>query len=260
MLARRPPLLLLVSLLLSAILALLAGCGAGDAPRAPGDPVSQQEADVLSGLLYRDFKAGGADFVVSAPFAETATLTLTGAVDFARGVGRAQAVTKYADGRPNDTRTLFFTPTDLWLGDVPGLAQALADAGLPDAAYVRRPIAATGPTGTASLVDVLVELVPRLSARAPDDPRSFLARHYTWQGTGSINGQLASLFSTGSGTTIAVSAKSHLLLQYVTRLPDQTFDVTITLSKHGQRQIDLPTDAETVNATDHPEIAAAVGV
>jgi hypothetical protein len=255
---RRPPLLVLSLLVL---LALLAGCGSATATdRSPGDPVSNAEADVLAGLLHRDFTAGGADFVVAAPYAEGAVLTLTGEVDFARGIGRAQGVTSYADGRPDDTRTLFFTTSDLWFGDVPGLSAALTGAGLPDAAYVRRPLATDGATGSASLIDVLVQLVPRLSARAADDPRSFVERHYTWQGTRSVNGALASLFRSGTGATIAVAADSKLLLQYVTRLPDQNFDVTITLSDHGPREIGLPSDAETVNAADHPNIAAAVGV
>ena len=255
---RRPPLLALSLLVL---LALLAGCGSDSSgDRAPGDPVSDAEADVLAGLLHRDFTAGGADFVVAAPYAEGAVLTLTGEVDFARGIGRAQGVTSYADGRPDDTRTLFFTTSDLWFGDVPGLSAALTGAGLPDAAYVRRPLATDGATGSASLIDVLVQLVPRLSARAADDPRSFVERHYTWQGTRSVNGALASLFRSGTGATIAVAADSKLLVQYVTRLPDQDFDVTITLSDHGPREIELPGDAGTVNAADHPDIAASVGV
>jgi hypothetical protein len=255
---RRLPLPVLSLLLL---IALLAGCGSDDATdRAPGDPITENEAEVLSGLLYRDFRAGGADFVVSAPYAEGALVTLTGEVDFARGIGRAQGVTSYADGRPDDTRTLFFTTEDLWFGDVPGLSEALATAGLPDAGYVRRPIATTSATGTASLIDVLVQLVPRLSARAADDPRSFVERDYTWQGTKSVDGDLASVFRNGTGTTVAVAAETTLLLQYVTRLPDQDFDVTITLTDHGTREIELPSDAETVNAVDHPDIVAAVGV
>jgi hypothetical protein len=255
---RRPPLLVLSLLLL---IALVTGCGSDTAPRrAPGDPITPAEADALSRLLYRDYQAGGANFVVAAPYAEGTVLTLTGEVDFARGIGRAQGVTTYSNGQPQETRTLFFTTTDIWFGDVPGLAGALAGAGLPAAAYLRRPIATTGATGTASLIDVLVQLVPRLSARSADDPRSFLERNYTWQGTTSVNGTLASLFRSGTGTTIAVAADTGSLLQYVTRLPDQSFDVTITLTDHGTREIGLPSDAETVTAADHPDIAAAVGV
>jgi hypothetical protein len=241
----------------AALATVLAGCSADDpTQRVSGDPVTTDEAQVLSQVLYADRQSGGADFEVSAPYAEGAVLTLTGEVDFSRGIGRAQAVTRYTDGQPDETRTLFFTETDLWQGDVPGLGDALTAAGLPAAGYARRPIATTGSTGTASLLDVLVQMVTRLSARAADDPRSF--EKYTWVGSESVNGQLASVFRGGTGAQIAVAAESKLLVQYVTTLQD--FQVTITLADHGDRQITLPADTDTVDTTAHPEIAAALGL
>ncbi|WP_448626270.1 hypothetical protein [Geodermatophilus sp. URMC 64] len=254
--SRRRPFLLALGL----VLALLAGCSDSSAvDRNPGDEITRDEADVLAELLHRNFEHGGADFVESAPYGEGAVLTLTGEVDFVRSIGRAQAVTTFEDGRPDETRTLFFTPDELWFGDVPGLAEALSSRGLPDAAYVRRPMA-TSAEGTASLVDVLAQLVLNLSARAGDDPRAFLDGGYTWQGQRSIDGQLASVFSLSGGKTVAVSSSDELLVQYVTPLPDQDFEVTITLSDHGEREIDLPAGDETLNAADQPEVAAQVGV
>jgi hypothetical protein len=247
----------LLPLVLGLVLALLAGCSGDDgAPRQAGDPVTTAEATVLSKVLYADRQAGGADFEVSAPYAEGAVLKLTGEVDFARGIGRAQAVTTYSDGQPEETRTIFFTGTDLWQGDVPGLGDALTAAGLPPATYAKRPIATTNAACTASLLDVLVQMVGRLSARSADDPRSF--EQYTWSGTQSVNGQLASVFRSGTGAQIAVSAEDQLLVQYVTKLQD--FDVTITLSDHGDREITLPADTDTVDLAAHPEIAGALGL
>jgi len=255
---RSPRRLRLVLLAAAAALAtLLSGCSDDDpTQRVSGDPVTTEEAQVLSQLLYADLQSGGADFEVSAPYAEGAVLTLTGEVDFSRGIGRAQAVTTYSDGQPDETRTLFFTESDLWQGDVPGLSDALTAAGLPAAGYARRPLATTDSSGTASLLDVLVQMVTRLSARSADDPRSF--EKYTWVGSESVNGQLASVFRSGTGAEIAVAAESRLLVQYVTRLQD--FPVTITLADHGDREIALPADGDTVDATAHPEIAAALGL
>ncbi|KGH48448.1 hypothetical protein IN07_01960 [Modestobacter caceresii] len=251
---RRPP-LVVPSLLVA--LALLAGCGDDEtAERVPGDPVTTQEAEVLGQVLAADLEEGGADFEVTAPYAEGAVLTLTGEIDFAEGIGRAQAVTSYADGRPEDTRTLFFTGEDLWQGDVPGLTEALEEAGLPPATYVRRPIATTQAGGTASLLDVLVQMVPKLAAPTADDPRSFAG--YTWAGSQSINGELASVFQNPTGTTIAVAADSELLVQYSTTLQD--VPVTITLADHGEREITLPADSDTVSLVEHPDLAAALGL
>jgi len=247
-------------LALGLVLALLAGCSdSSGADRNPGDKITRDEADVLAELLHQDFEHGGADFVESAPYGEGAVLTLTGQVDFVRSIGHAQAVTKYSDGRPDDTREVFFTADTIWFGDVPGLSDALAAAGLPDAAYMQRPMAKSA-EGTSSLVDVLTQLVLNLSARGGDDPRAFLNGSYTWQGQRSIDGQLAAVYALSGGKTVAVSTKNKLLLQYVTPLPDQDFQVTITLSKHGERSIQLPTADQTVNAADPPQIAAQVGV
>jgi len=254
--SRRRPLLLVLGL----VLTLLAGCSTDSAAdRNPGDPVTRDEADVLAELLHRNFEQGGADFVETAPYGDGAVLTLTGEIDFVRSIGSAQAVTTFEDGRPDDTRTLFFTPDNLWFGDVPGLSDALAARGLPDAAYVERPMAGTA-EGTASLVDVLVQLVLNLSARAGDDPRAFLNGDYTWQGQRSIDGRLTAVYALSGGKTVAVSTSDKTLVQYVTPLPDQDFRVTITLSDHGDRTITLPAAEETVDATAQPEIAAQVGV
>jgi hypothetical protein len=253
----RPRSLLLA---LGLVLALLAGCADDSAAdRIPGDTITRDEADVLAELLHQDFEHGGADFVESAPYGEGAVLTLTGEIDFVRSIGHAQAVTSFQDGRPDETREVFFTPDTLWFGDVPGLSETLAAHGLPDAAYVQRPMATTG-EGVTSLIDVLAQLVLNLSARGGDDPRAFLNGSYTWQGQRSINGQLAAVYRLSGGQTVAVSARDKLLLQYETPLPDQDFEVTITLSEHGDRTIALPAPDQTVNAADQPEIAASLGV
>jgi hypothetical protein len=250
--------LLLPALGLAAV--LLAGCSqAGPAPRSPGDHVTATEATTLATLLNRDFQQGGADFVESVPYGEGTVLKLTGTVDFTRSVGRAQAVTTFSDGRPPDSRTLFFTTEDIWFGDVPHLAEVLSAEKLPAASYVQRPLAAVSKSGQAQLIDVVVQLVLNLSARTPDDPRSFEKGDYSWQGQRVIDGQLASVYALAGGSTVAVNTDKQLV-QFVTRLPDQDFSVTITLPAHGRRSIDLPTNAETITAAEHPEVLEKLGI
>jgi hypothetical protein len=242
---------------LGVVAALLAGCGDDEvAQRMPGAPVSSPEAQVLSQVLVADREAGGADFEIRAPYAEGTLLALTGEIDFQSSTGRAQAVTTYGDGRPDETRTLFFTEDSLYQGGVPGLAEALSSAGLPAATYVRRPLITGTNGGTASLLDVLVQMVTRLSATTADDPGSFDG--YTWRGSERVDGELASVFQGGTGATITVGADSQLLVRYVTELQD--FDVSIALADHGEREITLPADSDTVDLTAHPEIAATLGL
>jgi hypothetical protein len=247
-------------LALGLVLALLAGCSNGGGERPPGDPVTRDEANVLAELLHRDFTKGGADFVLTAPYAEGTVLTMTGEVDFRRSLAHAEAVTTYPDHRPEDKRSMYFTPKDLWFGDVPGLADALRAAHAPAATWIRRPVSATSGEGAASLVDVLSQLVLNLSARSGDDPRAFTRGGYTWQGQRSIDGKLAAVYRLKSGQTVAVSASDKSLLQYTTRLHGQDFEVTITLTDHGPRSIELPAQDETVNAADYPQVAEQLGV
>jgi hypothetical protein len=46
----------------------------------------------------------------------------------------------------------------------------------------------------------------------------------------------------------------------VTTVGDAGFDVTITLSDHGIRRIDVPTEEETAEASEHPDVAAILGI
>ncbi|MEX5721531.1 hypothetical protein [Geodermatophilus maliterrae] len=251
-----PRRLLAIALVLLAV--LLTGCSDDSPDRQPGDPVTAEEAEVLAGLLAGNAEEGGADVVVTAPFGEGGLLTLTGEVDLAGAAGRARSVTSYGDERPDDVRTAFFTPEQIWFGDLPGLPEALAAAGLPDVPFVRRPVA-TG-TEAVPLTDVLVRLVLNLGAAEPDEAGSFTGGGTTWEGQRSIDGRLASVYASEAGWSVAVDDSSGVLLQYVTRLPGQDADVTVTLADHGPRTIALPEEAQTVDAVAHPAVAAAVGV
>ncbi|SHH06649.1 hypothetical protein [Geodermatophilus nigrescens] len=235
----------------------LTGCTDEGADRQPGDPVTAEEAEVLAGLLARETEEGGADVVVTAPFGEEGLLTLTGEVDLAGSAGRARAVTSYGDGRPDDVRTLFFTREQVWFGDVPGLGEALAAAGLPDVPFVRRPLA-TGPDAV-PLGDVLVQVVLNLGAEDADDAGAFLGA-VTWEGQRSIDSRLATVYASDAGWSVAVDDTSELLLQYETELPGQGTDVTVTLADHGARTIALPGEDQSLDATAHPEVAAALGI
>lgn len=255
--------LLLPSLgLVLGLVALLTGCsGSSDngASRPPGDHITATEATVLANLLHENFEKGGADFIVKAPYGEDATLTMTGSVDFLSSTGQAKAVTSYTNGQPPESRTVFFTTKDIWFGDVPGLSEALAGRGLPAAQYVERPLAPVASNGSAQLVDYLARLVLNLSSRSSDDPKSFQQGNYVWQGERNVDGHLANDYTLAGGATVSVPS-DKLMLQYVTRPAGQDFDITITLPEHGRRTITLPSAGQTLDASQHPDVAEAVGV
>jgi hypothetical protein len=239
---------------------LLAGCTAEASTRAVGDSVTQAEAEVLADLLHRNHEEGGADFVVTAPYRDGVVLTLTGEVDFRDGIGHASAVTSFGSDREDDVRTVFFTADGIWTGDVPGLPEALADAGERNASYLHRDLTTARDDGGPLLTDVLVTLLLRLATDSADEPASFLGADYSWQGQRSIDSRLTTVFELRDGRTVAVSAADDLLVQFSTPLLDGAFDATVTLSDHGMRAVDLPADEETAEAADHPEIAATLGL
>jgi hypothetical protein len=241
--------------------AVVAGCTSdGAEDRRPGDPVTQEEAGTLAELLHRNRERGGADFVVTAPYGEDVVLTLTGEVDFRESIGHAQAVTSFGDGRADDVRTLWFTPEELWVGDVPGLADSLAAAGEQGAVYLRRPVTTGTDDQVPVLVDVLVEVLLNLSSRTADDPRAFEAGGYTWEGQRSIDSRLTSLFGLHEGRAVAVAASDDLLTQFVTPLAGGELDVTVTLSDHGPRTLQPPDEEQTAEVAEHAELAAALGI
>ena len=239
---------------------LIAGCASSAADRQPGDPVTERDAATLADLLHRNLTHGGAGFVATAPYGDDLVLTLTGEVDFRTETGTATAVTSFGDARPDDSRTIFFTDEDLWVGDVPGLAEAIAAAGLPGGAYLHRPLTRGDEAATPPLLDALIEVLQNLSAPTADDPRSFLGAGYTWQGQRSIDSKLTTLYGVPDGRTVAVAASDDLLTQYVTPLADGAIDVTVTLSDHASRTLTGPPPEQTAEAAEHPDIAAAYGV
>jgi hypothetical protein len=241
---------------LGLVVALVTGCSSGDVERKAGDPVTQQDAAALAGLLHRNYVHAGADFVVTAPYGEDTVLTLTGEVDFRHGMGHARAVTSFGDGRADDVRTIVFTHEDLWVGDVPGLPEALTAGGVPGAVYLHRALTGGEKDATPPLVDAVLEILLNLSARTADEPRSFLGAGYTWQGQRSIDSRLNSLFALRDGRTVAVDAADDLLTQFVTPLADQKHDVTVTLSDHRPRTLQTPDPAQSAEAVDHPDLAA----
>ncbi|RZU33782.1 hypothetical protein [Blastococcus saxobsidens] len=251
--ARRPPAARVCAAALAAL--LLAGCSTGE--RRAGEPVTEDEAAVLAELLHRNHQEGGADFVVTVPFGEDAVLTLTGEIDFRRAQGRAEAVT-LVDGEERDTRTLFFDRDELWFGDVPGLAEALAGAGAAEAAYLRRPLA--DDPQDPELLDVLVQVLLNLSARTADDPRLFLDGPYRWHAHQSVDGRPTVVYRLREDRTVAVDDGDQTLRQYRATLPQGDLELTVTLGEHGPRRVALPGAEATADVADHPQVAAAFGV
>lgn len=244
---------LLLPLLTAAL--VLTGCSEDDpnANRAPGDEITAAEAEVLAEVLHRNVEEGGAEVTISAQYAEQALLTMTGSVDFTDGTGTLDTLTEYTDGQPDEVRTIYFTPERITIGNIPGLTEAMADAGREGVQYLRTDLNQQG-----RLVDNIVGMLTRLAADEPDDPNNLIAAGYTWQGSGRIDQVLTSTFASGD-TTISVGVEDRLLRQFAAPPGDNTFPVRITLSNHGPQEIDFPPEDQIADASAYPEVAAQFG-
>lgn len=240
--------------LLASVL-VLTGCTSNDqySNRAPGDKITLAEAQILADVLYLDGQNGGADVTVRAQFAEEALLTMTGTVDFTTGTATFDATTTYTTGQPDETRTIYFTPDRLIVGNLPGLTDAMKADGRPDVQYLRAPL-----DPAARLADNIFGMITRLTAAKPDDPRNLLLAGYRWEGPGRIDNVLANTYSTKSGT-VSVGVEDKLLHQFVAPVPGGDFPVTITLTGHGKRTIDFPPEEQIADTSAYPDIAAEFG-
>ena len=174
-----------------------------------------------------------------------------------RYAGDKEVLTVEGDGRA-DARTLFFDRDELWSGDVPGLPEALAADGAPEATYLLRPLPSD--PEDPELLDVLVQMLLNLAQPEADDPEQFLDGPYRWQAEEPIDGRSTVVYRLREGRSVAVDAADGTLVQYRATLPDSGLDVTLTLAEHGTRRVTLPAEDEAAAVADHPEVAQAFGV
>lgn len=234
---------------------LVAGCSAEPDPssRVPGDPVSADEAKVLSELLYKNHEKGGAKVHITAPYAEATVLTATGEVDFTHSRGHLQTTVTYSNGEPTQSYEVFFTAEEILVGNFAAMTDAMTAQGRPEVKYLRRK---TDPN--AKLFDQIVFVLARLSATAPEDPQSYAQNGAQWTGQSRVGGTTVVTFTTPS-FSVAVAAESKLMMEYIYRPPNSTFDITIDLAEHGTTEVTFPPDAEVAPASQYPDVAAQVG-
>lgn len=234
---------------------LLTGCTDDNpnANRPPGDEITVTEAQVLSEVLHRNVQKGGADVKVTAQYAEEALLTMTGSVDFTTRTGTLDTVTTYTNGQPEEVRTLYFTADRVLVGNLPGLTEAMAAGGREGVQYLRSDLDQAG-----RLVDNIIGMLTRLAADQPDDPDNLIAAGYRWQGAGRIDSVLTNTFSSGTAT-ISIGVEDRLLHQFAAPPLNSTFPVRITLTNHGEREIDFPPEDQIADTSAYPQIAAQFG-
>ena len=149
----------------------MAGCSSDDggnaattAPSADaGRALTQSEAELLAGALFKNFDVGGATFDLAATFRTSGdSISLRGSIDWKNHIGSAVVTAVGAEAAVTE---VYWNTSDV-LERRTGLEAALTAAGHPGATFVDRT-----PDPTGRELDGLLGLLIGLAAKQRDNPQ-----------------------------------------------------------------------------------------
>jgi len=150
--------------------ATISACSSGDesasttkASTDEGRQLTQAEAELLAGALFKNFDVGGATFDLTATFrASGDSISLRGSIDWKKHIGSAVVTAVGAEAAVTE---VYWNTSDV-LEHRDGLDAALAAAGHPEANFVDRP-----PDPTGRELDGLLGLLIGLASKQRDNPQ-----------------------------------------------------------------------------------------
>ena len=224
----------------------VAGCGGESATPTPTSaPLSSEQAARLADVLFDDLASGGARFVVSARGIDGETMTLTGVVDWAGHVGRADVV---ATGLEDDLDEIVWTETVI-LERRPALLARLADEEGLAFDYVAR---APGPA--TRMVDRIVAVIAALAGEQRDNPLLIQqAQGSASFGTSTLNGRDVEVLRYGSENRYWLDLATGDLVRFEQPPSADRDAFVIDLIERGPQSVTLPAIDATIPATDIPE-------
>ena len=222
----------------------LAGCATTSEPR----PITEEEADRLSEVLYVAFQAGGASFGLNSLEANGATITMTGEIDFANHAGRAILQSTGSDAKVTQIAWLDNTILEY----IPDLLTLAEQADVPSFHWVARPV----DTATYT-IDAKLAILRALSSDVRENPQLLQQNGVTWLRDDTLNGVDVEVFQYGDRTRFWVEKGSTTLLRFEGNNGDGSNPIVIDFSDPGARTVELPTLEDTVAVQDVAELYAA---
>ena len=226
------------------ILALgLTACTTPSGPR----PITEEEADRLSEVLYTSFQDGGASFTFSSLSQDGTTTQMRGDIDFAGHAGLAEIVSTGPDAKVtgvawyNDT-VLEYIPALVTLAEQEGRAPFRWVARAADTDKYR--------------LDVELSILRALASDVRENPQLLRQNGATWQRDDALDGVDVEVFQYGDATRFWVEKDTTRLLRFEGNNASGNNPVIIDFSDPGVRTIDLPTLDETVAIQDVAELYA----
>ena len=231
--------------LAATLAASLAGCTAE--PRGPR-PITEEEADRLSEVLFTSFQDGGASFSLSSLASDGTTIQMRGDVDFVGHAGLAEVVSTGPDAKVRGIAWY----EDTVLEYIPSLVTLAEQQDLGGFRWVARAV-----DTDKYRVDTQLAIVRALASDVRENPQLLRQNGVTWVRDDTFNEVDVEIFQYGTNTKFWVEKGTTRLLRFEGNNSDGTAPVIIDFSDPGARTIDLPTLEETVAVQDIAELYAA---
>lgn len=244
--------------LLAACVALVATAAActsskpkGATSTEPGTPLTLAQAEVLAGILAKNYEAGGAVFTVTVPYSDQTTYSMNGSIDYTKGTAQSTLRISSNGGKDTADSQLLWTKTEV-LEQLPGLTEAVAAKGRPGVTYVSRPMTTTSPQ------DVVLNLVLGTASAQRENPA--LIQQGTDQGTAAflrtdtLRGVPVDVFRFGKRTTFWVAKESGDMMRLEATLAIAPGVTVMDILEHKPVAIPGPKVSEVVLATEIPDI------
>ena len=224
----------------------IAGCGGSDTAATstalPGRPLTRQEADLLAGVLYRNYQQGMGHFqAASIAGPQGGTMTLVGDVDYRNHQGHARV---YAPGGKDRVQEVLWDRSVV-LEYRPGLVKAMQKV-KPHAVLVARV-----PDRQHRRLDQVIEVVTALAAPKRENPQLIRQRLQSrFIRTDTLNGRQVDVLRYGPLTTVWVDPKTGTMLRFESSNKDKTAPIVVDLAKTSAKGIQPPPPGAVVTAAE----------
>lgn len=228
-----------------------AGCGgSGDsASTAPeGRKLTRQEASLLAGALYRNYRTRGARFQAAALAGpEGGTITLVGDVDWKLHQGQAKVI---SDGGRDKVTEVLWDPS-IALEYRPGMVKAIQKV-KPKATVIART-----PDRDHRRLDQIIEVVTALATTKRENvqlimqrPQARFIREDTLRGTKVV------LLKYGPRTTVWVNPKTGQMLRFESSNKDRTAPIVVDIEPSPKTRIRPPRPEYVVSTSEIADLYA----
>lgn len=212
------------------------GCGGGDEPQAatalPGKPLTRAQANLLAGVLYRNYQQGMGHFEAAALAGpEGGTITLVGDVDYRKHQGHARV---FSDAGPDKVEEVVWD-SDTALEYRPGMLGVVRKA-KPGAVLIAR-----SPDRQRRRLDQIIEVITALAAPRRENPQLIRQRRQArFIRDDVLRGTPVQVLRYGPLTTVWVDPKTGRMLRFESSNQDKTAPIVVDLAGTQAKSIQSP--------------------